>query len=866
MPSRRSDFRKRLGSKHIRSTSGSPKPRCGRSESPRKKGPERKTVFKRLEKGVFHRLGDKENGFMHGITNPELIKRLHDKILKSVDEMMTVTITFLRGEVASNREWKKSFPTWKQHEAGQKQNFKKGGFRNQQREVVHTTDECMHLKRKIKEMLRVGKLSHLIKELKQNNGKDQAKAAKKGETLGKDKPLAILTVQPWQRVAKQRITQTFSPDTVILFPPLGKEDGAEGPMIIEAEIGGHLFTACGMVTLRSSRILPLECTMVLRPGTQQPIIDQVIEEKIHVAIHLEYPKQTIAIGSTLIEEGRKELCGHTKIEWEAASLNRFLSKSAKKSLPFFKTLKKCTKKSDFQLTAEAETEFKQMNKSIAKLPMLTAPKEKEESIIYLAAAKEAISAVLMTERDEKQVPIYFISRALQGSEINYTPMEKLILALVSASKRLKRYFQAHIIIVITDQPIKQILSNPEVTGRLLKWSFELEEHDIHYRPRTSVKGQILADFIVQHSEDNPSVTPMEEEEELSDPWVLFADRSSCIDSSGASLILKNLEGMEFTYALRFRFDATNNEAEYKSLIADLRIAGQIGVKTLQANIDSRLVANQVTGAYIAKDPGMIKYLEKELKEKSIDEKEVLAVVEEEGRTWMTLVHGYHSKEILPEEKRKARSIRRKVGRYAVTNRVFDKKSFLRLWLRCVGPLQANYVLREIHEGSYSMHADPRFVVAKALRSGYYWLTMHADVNKLIRKCNSCQWGIDIAGPFPEGPGKVKFLIVAIDYFTKPFGRENRVGNNSGSKEQSYDEKKYYNARVRNTSFKPGDLVYRNNEERYAEDGGKLGPKWKGPYEVTKALGKGAYKLRDRYGNILQRTWNVCNLKKCYMHE
>ncbi|GKD50103.1 hypothetical protein Tco_1279079 [Tanacetum coccineum] len=65
---------------------------------------------------------------------------------------------------------------------------------------------------------------------------------------------------------------------------------------------------------------------------------------------------------------------------------------------------------------------------------------------------------------------------------------------------------------------------------------------------------------------------------------------------------------------------------------------------------------------------------------------------------------------------------------------------------------------------------------------------------------------------------------------------------------------------------PGDLVYRNNEVSHAEDGGKLGPKWEGPYEVTEALGKGAYKLRDRNGNVLPRTWNVYNLKKCYVHE
>ncbi|GKA31533.1 reverse transcriptase domain-containing protein [Tanacetum coccineum] len=312
--------------------------------------------------------------------------------------------------------------------------------------------------------------------------------------------------------------------------------------------------------------------------------------------------------------------------------------------------------------------------------------------MYLAAAKEVISAVLMTERDGKQMPIYFVSRALQVSEVNYTPMEKLILAL--------------------------ILSNPEVTGRLLKWRFELEEHDIHYRPRTSGKGQILADFIVERPDEDPIDTQMEDKEELLDPWVLFTDGSSCIDESEAGLIITNLEGVEFTYALMFRFNATNNKAEYEALIAGLRIAEKMGVKNLQAN---------------------------ELKEKSIDEKELLAVVEEEGNTWMTLIYEYLMEEILQEEKRKARAIRRKAG---------------------------------------------RSVVAKVLRYGYYWPTMHSDARNLIRECSSCQvhrpvprnpqqkltpitspwpfykWGIDIAGPFPKGPGKVKFLIVAMDYFTK----------------------------------------------------------------------------------------------------
>ncbi|GJU64638.1 reverse transcriptase domain-containing protein [Tanacetum coccineum] len=78
--------------------------------------------------------------------------------------------------------------------------------------------------------------------------------------------------------------------------------------------------------------------------------------------------------------------------------------------------------------------------------------------------------------------------------------------------------------------------------------------------------------------------------------------------------------------------------------------------------------------------------------------------------------------------------------------------------------------------------------------------------------------------------------------------------------------KYYNFKVRNTSFKPGDLLYQNNDASHARDSGKLGPKWEVPYEVTEALGKGAYKLRDRDRKLLPRTWNVHNLKKCYVHE
>ncbi|GJV88298.1 reverse transcriptase domain-containing protein [Tanacetum coccineum] len=223
-----------------------------------------------------------------------------------------------------------------------------------------------------------------------------------------------------------------------------------------------------------------------------------------------------------------------------------------------------------------EAAFKQMKKIIVELPTLTAPMENEELIMYLGAAREAVSAVLMTKRKARQMPVYFVSRALQANQIG---------AIKTRNYR-----------------------------KIAKWSIKLGEYDIQYRPRISVKGQILTDFIVERPEDDSLAAPMEVEEELPDLWALFTDRSFCIDGSGAGLILTDTEGTEFTYALRFKFDAINNEVEYEALIADLGIAEQMGVKNLQTHMDSRLVANQINGSYIANELGMIQYCYKSKKD------------------------------------------------------------------------------------------------------------------------------------------------------------------------------------------------------------------------------------------------------------
>nr|GFB75563.1 reverse transcriptase domain-containing protein [Tanacetum cinerariifolium] len=217
------------------------------------------------------------SGFMHGINNPELTKHLNEHIPRTMEEMMIAT--------AATANKKKVHMSWKPQDQSKKHTDKRPDFRGHSRdgrganrftpltrtpkEILaaeankfqpppsmvtpvekrngnkfcdfhndkgHITDECMQLKKLIEELVRAGKLSHLIKEIKQ--GREQPKTGKK-EAAAKDKPTTIYMVRSWQRTVKQKITQSFEQGKEITFPPLANSQGTEGPLVIEAEVGGH---------------------------------------------------------------------------------------------------------------------------------------------------------------------------------------------------------------------------------------------------------------------------------------------------------------------------------------------------------------------------------------------------------------------------------------------------------------------------------------------------------------------------------------------------------------------------------------------------------------------------------------------------
>ena len=117
--------------------------------------------------------------------------------------------------------------------------------------------------------------------------------------------------------------------------------------------------------------------------------------------------------------------------------------------------------------------------------------------LYLAISPATISAVLVREENGVQRPVYFTSRALRGVKERYLLMEKLAFALVTAACKLKPYFQAHAVIVLTDTPLRREMSSHETAGQMALWVIELSKFDVQYRPRMAIKGQVITGFIAE---------------------------------------------------------------------------------------------------------------------------------------------------------------------------------------------------------------------------------------------------------------------------------------------------------------------------------------------------------------------------------
>ena len=171
---------------------------------------------------------------------------------------------------------------------------------------------------------------------------------------------------------------------------------------------------------------------------------------------------------------------------QVAAFNKFVSKATDKCLPFFRVLKKA-----FEWTDECQQAFEDLKAYLASTPLLSPSKPGEELYLYLAVSPHAISLALIREEGKVQKPIYYTNKALRGVEERYPAIEKLAFSLVTAARKLRPYFQAHVINVLTGHPLKKAMNKLKAAGRLIQWAIELSESDVRYKPREAIKAQVL---------------------------------------------------------------------------------------------------------------------------------------------------------------------------------------------------------------------------------------------------------------------------------------------------------------------------------------------------------------------------------------
>ncbi|KAK0590511.1 hypothetical protein LWI29_028201 [Acer saccharum] len=314
-----------------------------------------------------------------------------------------------------------------------------------------------------------------------------------------------------------------------------------------------------------------------------------------------------------------------------------------------------------------------------------------------------------------------------------------------------------------------------------------------------------------------------------------AATNSVLRDNGTEVVVSTPEGDSVECALRFDFKATNNQAEYEALIVGLKVCTVLRADEVEIFSDSQVVVNQVLDEYQARDESMIAYLElaKELLERFkeyrivqvpreeneqadalaklafatiniwprtismirllqpsiVKSKEVGAVFGERD-SWITPIKEYLVNDVLPSDPLEAKRLKYRAMRYSVLNGELYKRGYSRVLQRCVGPEEAEGILRSIHSGNCGNHAGGVSLAHKTLRQGFYWPTLFADAKRVAARYEVCQkiannirqppellqsitspwpfaiWGIDLIGPMPTATGGAKHTIVAVDYFTK----------------------------------------------------------------------------------------------------
>ncbi|CAM8896658.1 unnamed protein product [Rhodiola kirilowii] len=502
----------------------------------------------------------------------------------------------------------------------------------------------------------------------------------------------------------------------------------------------------------------------------------------------------------------KELRG---LQGRLAYIRRFISNLAGRCQPFSRLMKK---DAPFVWDDKCRRAFDSIKKYLSTTPVLGAPTPGKPLILYVAAQEKSLGAMCAQETGErKERPLYYLSRTLVGAELNYSPIEKICLALVFAVQKLRHYIQAHTVHVVSKaDPIKYILSRPVLSGRLAKWAMLLKQYDLVFVPQRATKGQAIADFFADHpvpAEWEFSIDLPGEDIFYIDvlpPWQMFFDRVARRDGAGAGVVFVSPENHLLPFSFTLTQLCSNNMAEYQALLLGLQVARQISIDKMDIYGDSQLVINQVLGDYEVRKDDLIPYHRHatqllsefdsisighvprsankladalanlasnlalgaeetmsipvcsrwvvpplEENEENMESSNVVYAYEIEREDWRQPIIDFLDHQKLPTDPRHKVEIRRRAPRFIHYKGTLYRRSFLGQWLRCLNEEEAVEVMQEAHAGICGAHQSGLKLYDRVKRMGYYWPTVVQDCVDFAKKCNACQFNANFIHQPPE---------------------------------------------------------------------------------------------------------------------
>ncbi|KAL0549122.1 hypothetical protein IC582_013602 [Cucumis melo] len=495
-----------------------------------------------------------------------------------------------------------------------------------------------------------------------------------------------------------------------------------------------------------------------------------------------------------------------RLQGRLAYIRRFISNLAGRCQPFQRLMRK---DAVFDWDQSCQNAFDSIKKYLLNPPVLSAPATGKPLILYIAAQETSLGALLAQENDKgKECALYYLSRTLTGAELNYSPIEKMCLALFFAIDKLRHYMQAFTIhLVAKADPVKYILSRPVISGRLAKWAIILQQYDIVYIPQKAVKGQALADFLADHPVPSnwKLCDDLPDEEvlfvESMEPWIMFFDGAARRSGAGVGIVFISPEKHMLPYSFTLGELCSNNVAEYQAFIIGLQMASEFGIKCIEIFGDSKLIINQLSYQYEVKHQDLKPYFSYARRlmdrfdsiilehiprsenkkadalanlataltvsedipiniplcqkwivpsiESQYEEADVISVYAIDEEDWRQPIIDYLEHGKLPTDPRHRAEIRRRAARFIYYKDTLYRRSYEGLLLRCLGKEESTKALEEAHSGICGAHQSGPKLQYQLKRMGYYWPTMIHDSMHFAKHCEACQFHANFIHQPPE---------------------------------------------------------------------------------------------------------------------